>query len=560
MNTRRRSIIHIAAAGALTTILLCVGLFWARWFCLIARLDSLPKSARQVTIYPSRHVTTDGDPNLLAPPAVTARVTNHMPIQTGLGAARYLVTHVPGGTFFGMSGVSNVYRWSPGPEGEQMYFDPSLSLIVYKGIEKTRRADGTHEVRHFVSYAGPEGVSATPDEKLGRFVSPLADTIEIRPQIVFDRGLRRFFAISWTQDDPAVRKGPELANDGKYQPVQIGVLWKNLVQVDLTGTDTPSSYARTRPWEVSYLDRTLVLDASGRIDWLDPETLDIRGTAGHLPMPAVLFGSRETLVRPNDVAGYQVVPVRRVDGNASGTAVATLSRDGLAAELNYFDANGVSVASAGTMVPYYDETAVGGAHVKQALSGEGAYRYHGGLTTIQLLLENLHPPALTLLSYFLGPRLEPTTGYRSVFLLPDSFVAMISRGLAGIPPWERVMWVFAYMAPGVILAGLLSVKLDRDGIRLGTPRRARKAWILATVVLGLPAYITYRLTRPKAAMVTCQNCGLGRRSDLEKCQRCGSVWHVPELTPPTWRVLGVPEQDQPCVPIQAKEVDNSSSQ
>jgi hypothetical protein len=24
---------------------------------------------------------------------------------------------------------------------------------------------------------------------------------------------------------------------------------------------------------------------------------------------------------------------------------------------------------------------------------------------------------------------------------------------------------------------------------------------------------------------------------MDKCHRCGSPWHVPELTPPAWRVV-----------------------
>jgi uncharacterized OB-fold protein len=38
-------------------------------------------------------------------------------------------------------------------------------------------------------------------------------------------------------------------------------------------------------------------------------------------------------------------------------------------------------------------------------------------------------------------------------------------------------------------------------------------------------------------LVTCANCGRMRRPDMEKCHRCGSKWYVPELIPPTWRVL-----------------------
>jgi hypothetical protein len=114
------------------------------------------------------------------------------------------------------------------------------------------------------------------------------------------------------------------------------------------------------------------------------------------------------------------------------------------------------------------------------------------------------------------------------------------------------------MLPGLLLFGLLAVKLDREGIRLGTPKNVRRAWIVGTIVLGLPAYITYRLTRPKVVLVTCANCGLGCRPDREKCHRCASVWAVPELIPPAWRVLGEPEQADEVSPSPAEEIKPSA--
>ena len=67
----------------------------------------------------------------------------------------------------------------------------------------------------------------------------------------------------------------------------------------------------------------------------------------------------------------------------------------------------------------------------------------------------------------------------------------------------------------------------------------------ATVLFALPAYVTYQITRPKTARVTCQNCGRDRWVDREKCHHCGSPWLVPELIPPAWRVIGQPEE-QAC--------------
>jgi uncharacterized paraquat-inducible protein A len=61
--------------------------------------------------------------------------------------------------------------------------------------------------------------------------------------------------------------------------------------------------------------------------------------------------------------------------------------------------------------------------------------------------------------------------------------------------------------------------------------------MIGTIAFGLTAYITYRLTQPKITLVTCTNCGKLRRPDMARCHRCGSKWHIPELTPPAWRVV-----------------------
>jgi len=549
MNTRTHNLINVVGTGVLATILLCAGLFWARWVNSVMRGDLLPGSAQEVTLHPSRNLMIEkgADPNLLAPPVVTARTVPGFPLNMGLGTLRYLQARIPGMSS-GPRMVEYTLRWSL--RSDKLYFNPSLGLIVREGMERIRREDGTRADRQSTYYAGPEGISRTPEEKLGRFVAPLADAFQIEPQVVYDRGARRFFTIHWRENGPGVRKGPELPDDGSYRPVQIGMLMKNFVTIE-----GPHSSRESMPWTIDYMGPVLVLDASGRIDWLDPETLEIGGTAGYLPMPETFLGSRGSVARPDDVAGYHVVPFRRSDNRARGTAVATLSREGLALQLDYFDASGVQIASDKSMMPRYDEDGGRGGRIGWTPSEKAVYS-HAGFTVAKLLLENLHPPVLVLISYFKGPGFDATAGYRSVFLLPDSFAAMVARSGRDITRWERFFWAVGFMLPGLALLALLAVRLDRAAYVAGTPKNARRAWAIATIILGLPAYITYRLTRPKTALVTCANCGLGRRPDFDKCHRCGSAWSVPELTPPAWRVLGEPESAEVSSPTPAEEMDS----
>jgi hypothetical protein len=109
----------------------------------------------------------------------------------------------------------------------------------------------------------------------------------------------------------------------------------------------------------------------------------------------------------------------------------------------------------------------------------------------------------------------------------DSRGNIATRFLAALP----------LIIPSILLAIWLACQVRKDTAVVGFSRKAQFWWIIGTIAFGLPAYITYRLTRPKITLVTCTNCGKYRRPDMDRCHRCNSPWHVPELTPPTWRVL-----------------------
>jgi hypothetical protein len=102
---------------------------------------------------------------------------------------------------------------------------------------------------------------------------------------------------------------------------------------------------------------------------------------------------------------------------------------------------------------------------------------------------------------------------------------------------ERLFSALGLMLPSIVLAIWLAGRVGKNAAVVGLSRNARLYWIVGTTAFGLVGYITYRLSRPKIALVTCANCGHPRRPDMDKCHRCGSPWHVPELIPPTWKVL-----------------------
>ena len=143
---------------------------------------------------------------------------------------------------------------------------------------------------------------------------------------------------------------------------------------------------------------------------------------------------------------------------------------------------------------------------------------------------------MSIASYFTADSLEATVGHRSLFILPNSFIGMKGRDVSehiGTSFYAALLIIL----PSIILAILLAWRVSKDTAVVGLSESAKLYWLIGTLAFGLPAYITYRLTRPKITLVTCANCGNPRRPDMEKCHRCGSKWRVPELTPPTWRVV-----------------------
>jgi len=150
-------------------------------------------------------------------------------------------------------------------------------------------------------------------------------------------------------------------------------------------------------------------------------------------------------------------------------------------------------------------------------------------------LENLQPPVLALSSYFTASRPE-IYRHSKLFIQPDSFVAMLARK-SNLNIIADLSLALLIISPSIILSILLAVLLRKDAVAVGLSKRTKLYWTIGTIAFGLSAYITYKLTKPKITLVTCINCGRLRRPDMARCHRCGSKWLVPELTPPTWRVL-----------------------
>ncbi|MBN2591180.1 MAG: hypothetical protein JXA96_15040, partial [Sedimentisphaerales bacterium] len=438
---------------------------------------------------------------------------------------------------------SNIYGTSLiRKEWDGLYFDKKSGLIVNHVLEgegKDRSA-----IRY---YTGPNGISKEPEEKLGKFESLILDrTSSGYKLVVYDKTLRRFYKIDYVSK--IITTGPQLAKDDEHQPVQIGWLIKNSSvisnfkgspcitdpnNINLEKGLFTNIQGGTFAWNdfVFYGAKYLpVLNANNRIDLLDTETLEISGKGGLLFTNNTLAESGKShSQKPEDLLAYRVQPIYLDQGKQYlGMMVAAVNRECTNLNLLVSDANGTQINTAHSSISGY------GKSVGKVIYFE--VPWNSTLTIIKYVLESLQPTSLLMASYFTANSFEAGSGYRALFVLPNSFVAMKGRDV-----YEyfivRLSLCFLFMFPSLFLSIVLSKLIDKNARSIGLPDKERICWVIGTVFFGLASYITYRITQPKLTLVTCQNCGKPRRLDTEKCHNCKSKWHVPELTPPSWRVF-----------------------
>ncbi len=416
-----------------------------------------------------------------------------------------------------------------GPPVQNVHIDQVRGQLICRLMSTdTRDHEFEWSPKQFVEVcAGPKGVSMDLNSEIGCFESPIIYFISSAARskttyqcLVYDKLSRCFFDINF--ENETVRKGPQLT-DSSTHPVECDS------SSDLLGLwfEHPQGYRFRLPTKhYSSTGYLLIVSESGRIDLLDPSTLELHGPAGYLPRPKTLFGWGSP--KPRDLGDWTVELVTvapynesqiagKTKGQYLGLIVASLSRQRTWASVTVFDKDGKLVDSAYSKASFLDAP------------------WGPALTETKFLFESLHPPALTFASFFTAYGFEARSTHRALFLMPNSFVAMVRDYQGNI--FYAMLIVALLMAPGVLFAGLLAWRVERDAARFGLSRSARRLWMLGTIAFGLAGYITYRLTRPQVTLVTCANCGHPRRPDMDKCHRCASPWHVPELTPPAWRVL-----------------------
>jgi hypothetical protein len=490
---RGRRVLSVITVGLAGCILISVPLFCSRCLCDVVLAAYAASGTRAVEIRPSGLFTRslEGDKPSVASGGIheehSIAVSSYQclgipnPLSL-LGIVDSMEPHLPPPLIVADS--SGAYRGA-------LHFDAALGQMI------DRSKIGP-------LYAGPEGAASVSDESLGRFVSPL-----LGDGVLYDRGSRRFYTID--AEDQIVRRGEEL-KDRSWDVITIYSQGYGSRMCSAWLSFMPVAYNRY------CRDYIPVLDRSGRIALLDRRTLNIREGAGFLPRPWTLFGHGSG--RPRDILDYDVdVVAGGPDNRYAGMVVGSLSRQGTSVTLAVFDKDGREIRTAHSRRDSFESVLVLGKYG----------------------LESLHPPVLTLASFFTAYSFEAGATHRALFLMPNSFVALQrDRETRFI---FQFFFALLFLLPALVFAGFLSWRVVRDAAVMGLPRRARWLWGVGTLAFGLPAYITYRLTRPRVALVLCRDCGQGRRVDQEACHHCGAGWSVPVLEPPAWRVTSETKPD-----------------
>ncbi len=529
MNRRRYILCSLATGFIVVTLWSLMG-FWGRWFCWHALVELTPKQHRTVSISPLGLVSEEleNDPNVLVHSRVTMTINPSSPYISGLGMVDYIRRHIE------TEAPPDIIYRSERDEIPRGYarLDRRRGLIVGEYFDFQSETDNPKRVKVFI---GPNGRAESPAPAIGRFHSPLIGKTDRELFVLYDRKLQCFLE-PWKDG-----RGPELDLEDSRRPIQIETISRsseNMVfEIDppmrevkpnepkallLTGRrENGKALARTLPlwFGLNNWKSVPVLDASGRISGLNVETLELEDSFGWLPgVPEPFIGTSSRAV-PQTLSAYKAVAIRT--GDYAGCVVGVLNYDGSEAALAIYDKAGTRIAS--VTAPMVVSSPL--------------------VSTIRFGLENLHSPALSLASFFSAPYCQGGSGYRSIYVQPDSLIAKKGRRsdrLHILVFLDAVMLIL----PGLMLAGGLSVLLIRRTGRIGFSKNTRILWLIATVAFGVPAYLTYRLTEPRGRLVTCRNCGKLRRPDMDRCHYCQSLWEVPELIAPAWRVLDMPQDSR----------------
>ncbi len=430
----------------------------------------------------------------------------------------------------------------------RVYFAEEKGLFVFERIPDLRTSPPETETS--VTYFGPKGAGETPSSALGGFAEPISTAEPLGTQlIIYDRHTSCFYRLNMSET--SVTQGPKLTDNLEY--MQLSGIEKNPGIVELhwqppqvyteessDQQEENSASARKIPKIIplpmnsplrggSYWGAFIpVLKGDGTIEKLDVETLKITGTLGHL-----VGDNKITIVTPRNLLAYNVKPLV-YNGEYKGLAVGGLGRNLNQAAIVLFDEGGaITKIEENPDQTRFRPDSLTASYVD--LTADIWHRPGGPLYKVtKFLAETLSPLAVNMVSCYTAGKFEAISSRRALFFLSDTYTAQTV--LRDDNELTAGLQVIGLSLPAGLLGLFLAWRVSKNARQVGLSRNMQTFWIIMVIFFGIPAYITYRLTRPEMVLVSCRNCGQMRRPDQELCHQCKSPWAIPELVPPAWRV------------------------
>jgi hypothetical protein len=376
------------------------------------------------------------------------------------------------------------------------YFNKFLKVEVQYNLHT---GDEKYTQSEAVVYAGPNGMSKKIDI-VGRFSNVVMICNRSTTDLVYDKGTHQFYLLDFEKRIVKASRKYSTLNEH-----QIAEIFLTIYGVKIK--DKTDNY-------IQLGNRALVLDKSGQLDWFDLEKMDFAGRAGYVPNYDIAYA-------------YRILPIKE------GLITASITK-----EIN--PDMSVAVFESGNL--------------KNSQTKNTNQLYVPGGSSLlagKCLVDNLYSPVLLLGTYaervFFGIQADESSLY-----LPLNSIFVNMKREAPDSYWEHLGRLLLIFSPAWMLSYFLASRVKKNAISFGLSKPACLTWYLLTLFFGVPAYITWRIVRPKEVMVTCKNCGKLRRVEFERCQHCKSPWFVPEITPPMWRVIGSPEMEKDEVAVQEK--------
>lgn len=507
------------------------------------------------------------DPNIAVSASPKLRVSNWATrpdflstrlFQPFLWGTEYLQRH--------MDVVSQTVTFKSKEKSYSIRWDAGSGLLVKERIEKEQEGDARVTP---VAYIGPKGMGENAGVALGRFHNPRLYRYDHRDELfICDAGLSKFY-LADMQEEAVVsikKLDRSLVDMGSSILVKGGDLlrfrldparrWETDQEMEKRYKDSGNEaiemmgmyYGEGNPWapNVPEVDPNLVIADSNlvilevpkerstialetpKIQFAiansDPWVLDDLGAVYSLnrerlawvPMGGLPRCGVQVTSDPSQLLAYRIAPIY-VDGSCAGFAAASLSKDAREYAVALYDAAGERVGR--DRIEFSPEY----------------FKYAHIATAGRAALNFVQPLAFSLAATFWGPRCEASASYRALVVSPFSIPARLASDVH--MDWQDrygtlIMWNVLIMSFGL----LLGIAVMQDAKRQGIAAQTATRWCYACIPLGLIAFFTYVIRRPRIRRVTCANCGNTRRPDQAQCHQCGIDWDMPELQVPAWRV------------------------